>query len=48
MSLMWDNVTEIKFNICGWVWLINEAILTTRQEFYFTKVASVQSITDIL
>ena len=48
MTLMRDNVTEIKLNIYGWVWLINEAIQTTRQEFFFTKVASVQSITDIV
>ena len=47
MTLMRDNVTEIKLNIYGWVWLINEAIQATRQEFFFTKVASVQSITDI-
>ena len=48
MTLMRDNLTEIKLNICGWVWLINEAIVTTRQEFFFTEVASVQSITDIV
>ena len=66
MSLMWDNVTEINFNIFGREKIrknlgskimevskcrpaaSNENILATRQEFFLTKVAPMQSITDIV
>ena len=60
MPLMWDNVTEIKCNILdGYGSKIrklsrcrstvsNETILATKQQFFFTKVAPVQNIADIV
>ena len=57
--LMWDNVTEIKLNIFGRVWLqntevsrcrpavSNKTVLAANQKFFFAKVARIQSITDI-
>ena len=59
MSLMWHNVTEIKCNMDEYGSKIrkvsrcrptvsNETILATKQEFFFTKVAPVQSITNIV
>ena len=56
MSLMRDNVTVTKLEGYGSKIrkasrsrpaVPNEIILATRQEFFFTKVASVKSITDI-
>ena len=55
MSLMWNNVTVIKLEGYGSKIrkasrsrpaVPNEIILATRQEFFFTKVTSVKSITD--
>ena len=60
MPLMWDNVTENKFNIFGRVWLLNTetkemqtfsidgTILATKHELFFTNVAPIQNITDIV
>ena len=60
MPLMWDNMTRTKCNIFGQVWLWNMeskqmqdysiiwTIVASKQEFFFNKVAPVQSIADIV
>ena len=55
----YNNAIDVRISLDGYgskIWkvskcrptLSNEAILATKQEFFFTKLASVQSITDIL
>ena len=55
----YNNTTNVRISLDGYdskIWkvtrcrptLSNETILVTKQEFFFTKVAPMQSITDIV